>query len=339
MYKKILHNFLVAGVVNAMALSCVWAETTLAIGTWGSPTHGINTVVWPTWGEWIEEATEGRVKLEIIYELAPPNSMMDIVADGIADVSWLFHGYYTGRFDAAELVEIPYFVDTNSEEMSKAYWRVYDKHLKKANEHRGIVVLGLGVHGPGTLYTTKVVNSWQDIIDARIRIGGGVAAKVAKRLGVSGVSLPASAAYEAGAQGIIDGIMITIESLKTFRLAEVFPYIYTVPGGLYRGSFSIIVNQEQWDSISKADQEAILAVSGERLSGLFGAMMDEYDQYGIDFAEENGNTFIAADETALNEIRELTADLSSQWVEDNKNKGFDAQAALDMFQADIGVNQ
>ncbi len=67
-------------------------EKIIKVSTWGSPNHGINKVVWPTWGQWIEEATEGRVTLKVEYDLAPPHTQIDVVTDGIGDVTWIFHG-------------------------------------------------------------------------------------------------------------------------------------------------------------------------------------------------------------------------------------------------------
>lgn len=339
MFKQSLRSLLLASAIAAAStVSTAWAETVLSISTWGTPNNGINTIVWPTWGKWIEEATEGRVKLEVLYEVGAANSQMDIVADGIADGAWLFHGYYSGRFEATKLVEYPYFVDMTAEDMSKAYWRVHEKHLHKANEHRGVKVMGVSVFGPGTLYTTEAIDGWQDLIGKRIRIAGGVAAEVAKLLQISGVSLPAPSAYEAASQGVIDGIFVTLESLKSYRFAEVFPYIYSVPGGLYRGSSSIVLNPDKWESISEADREAIMAVSGEKLSAMFGAMFDEHDGYGIEYAKENNNTFTDMSPEAVTELRTLVADLPEQWVKNNQNRGFDAKAALAMFKAEIGAD-
>ena len=36
------------------------AQKTLIISSWAPRTHLTNSIVWPTWGKWVEEATEGR---------------------------------------------------------------------------------------------------------------------------------------------------------------------------------------------------------------------------------------------------------------------------------------
>lgn len=326
---------------TAMALFFVTAQvaanTELTVSTWGSPNHGINTTVWPEWGAAIEKVTEGRVSLNVVYDLGPPQSQMDIVGDGIGDVSWIFHGHYPGRFNATQLPELPYFKDISSEEMSKAYWDVYAKYLYKADEHRGVEVLGLGVHGPGQVFTKEKVTNWSALRDQRMRVGGGIMNVIAEDLGIAGVALPPTATFESASQGVITGALLTLESLKSFRLADVFPHTYEVPGGLYRGTFAIIVNPDRWAEISPEDQEAINAISGEQLSALFGRMMDQEDQAAVEYATGIGHTFSPVEGEQLEEIKALTANLSADWVNANQDKGYDARAALDYFQQLIGV--
>ena len=59
------------------------AETIMRVASWLPPTHVQNAVVWPTWGKWIEEATEGRVKLEIEYGLGHPKTLFELVQMGL----------------------------------------------------------------------------------------------------------------------------------------------------------------------------------------------------------------------------------------------------------------
>ncbi|BBI54279.1 hypothetical protein HORIV_67000 [Vreelandella olivaria] len=49
-------------------------------------------------------------------------------------------------------------------------------------------------------------------------------------LNLTGVALPPTGVYEAGSQGVIDGAMLVPEGLRSFRVAEVFPYTLTVDG-------------------------------------------------------------------------------------------------------------
>lgn len=330
--KTTFKNGLLA-LVLAISSGQVLANTTLTVSTWGSPKHGINTIVWPTWDKWIQKATNGRVKLKVVYDLAPPNSQMDTIADGVGDVSWLYHGYYPGRFTTATLPDFPTFQDISSEELSKIYWKVFDKYLKKANEYKGLVVAGVGVHGPGSAHLKSKVTNIKQLAEKRIRVGGGVISEIAKKAKIAGIAMSPTGIYEAASQGVISGAFIDLGALKSFRLAEVFSNTFTLPGGLYRGSFSIVINADKWNKISSKDQAAIMAISGEKLSALFGQMMDIAGKEGVAFAKQKGHTFTKADKASIEAVRKMTANMPKQWLKANANKGFDAQAAMSFYQS------
>ncbi|MCH4563121.1 TRAP transporter substrate-binding protein [Halomonas sp. EGI 63088] len=329
---------LMLGTLAAATLSSqVLAQTTINVSSWGGPNHGINTIVWPTWKSWIEEATEGRVTLQVTEDLGPPAAQMALVADGVADASWIFHGHMAGRFALTQLPEFPTFEDFSSEAASAAYWRTHQEHLAQANEHRGLEVMAVGVHGPGQIFTGEQVESLDDLIGKRLRVGGGVMTELANAMQVTGVALPPTGVYEAASQGVIDGAMLTLEGLRSFRVAEVLPNTLQVDGGFYRGSFAIIMNPMVWDQVSAEDREAIEAVSGESLSRLFGYMMDVSDERGVAFAEELGNTFTQASEADIAMLRDVNDELIDQWADKVSRGDLDAREALSFFREQLAV--
>ncbi|MGP9535737.1 MULTISPECIES: TRAP transporter substrate-binding protein [unclassified Halomonas] len=313
------------------------AATELQISTWAGPNHGVNTIVWPTWGKWVEEATEGRVTINIIHDMGPPNAQMELIADGVADVTWLFHGLMPGRFELTKLPELPTFENFSSENASIAYWRTHSEYFAEAGEHRGVEVIGVGVHGPGALYLSESIDSLADLNAKRVRIGGGIMGDISNALELTGVALPPASTYEAATQGVIDGAMLTLEGLKSFRLAEVLPYTVQMPGGFYRGSFSLVVNPDTWASISEEDRAAIEEVSGEQLSRLFGYMMDVVDDRGVKFAEQQGNTFIELPSEEVERFQQVAADLPAKWEAKANERGVDGEAARTFFLEQLEV--
>lgn len=311
-------------------------EKILKVSTWGSPNHGINDVIWPTWGKWIETATEGRVSLKVEYDLAPPHTQIDVVTDGIADVTWIFHGHKAGRFALTQLPEIPTFSESaNSEIMSQAYWRTFDKYLKQGKEHRGVEVLGLSVHGPGHLITKNPVNSLHEIEGKKIRIGGGIISAMAKEMKVTPVFMPTTKVYESISQGIVEGTYLPFESLYSFRLVEVTNHTLVIPGGLYRGSFAIIINSDTFADLSKKDQAAIKAVSGEKLSRLFGKMWDDVDNSAYQKALTAGHTFTPASDEVISQLRKAGNSLVEDWYKTAKKRKVDGPAAYKYFREQL----
>ena len=310
-----------------LGLSNAIAETVIQVSSWAPPTHAINAIVWPSWGKLIEEATEGRVTIKIEYNLGPPPAQMDLVRDGVADATWIFHGYNPGRFLMTKAVELP-GLGTNAEAASVAYWRVHEKYFADANEHEGVTLIGLTSHGAGIIHMKQPINSLADLKDKKIRIGGGVSADVGKALGVVGVQVPAPKVYETLAQGVADGIFMPMETKKSFRLKEVAPHSMIMPGGLYYGSFAFVMNSDKLDSMDAKDREAVLSVSGEVLSKIAGKAWDEADAIGLEDAKASGNTVITASDDIAQQYADLVAHIEKDWLQQAAAKGIDAQAAL-----------
>ena len=315
-------------------------DYTLTISSWGPPTHGWNQKMWPRFVQMVEDATNGKVTAELKLGLAPPPAQMDLVMDGAADFSVIFHGYQPGRFVTTKLAELPGY-DGTSEAASVAHWRVYHKTLHQANEHRGVKLIGLLVHGPAQLHSNQTVTALRQIADMKLRVPGGVGGDVAAALKATGIQIPASKAYEALASNTADGITIAVEARKGWRLTEVAKNMYWMPGGLYRGSFGLIMSEDAFADLP-ADLQTALEdkVFGEPLSRMAGAMWDEIDQIGIEATESTADNAIhratASDLAAFKKIAEqIRKDVIAEVAE---KTGVDARTAVAEIQREMTRN-
>ena len=169
--------------------------------------------MWPKFIEMVEKATDGRVTAEIKYKLAPPPAQFDLIQDGAADITWIFHGYNPGRFVATKMIELPGY-EGSAEAASVAYQRAHDKFLAGADEHKGVKLIGLHTHGPGQLHSAKKVTKLGEIDGMKLRLGGGVSGDVGTALGATGIRVPAPKVYETLASKAADGVMMPMEGKK-----------------------------------------------------------------------------------------------------------------------------
>ena len=322
--KKVLAIGLFMGVAGQAA-----AETTLRVASWLPPTHPQNAVVWPTWSKWVEEATEGRVKVAIEYGMGHPKTMFELVEDGVVDASFSYHGYVPGRFKLTQAVEQP-LLGTSAEAASVAHWRIHNKYFAKAQEHDGLEVIGLFTHGPGQIHMAKPVSSLADLKGKKIRLGGGVQGEIGHRMGVTAVGAPAPKVYEMMQQGVIDGVFIPMGEQKSLRLKEVAKNVVALPGGMYLGSFAMFMNPDFLADLDAKDREAIMSVSGEKLSAMAGKAWDAGDAAGLEAAKEAGvNITMVKDGDALSkEFVELTKGMDEAFLKSVADRGVDAKAAL-----------
>lgn len=282
------------------------AEYTLVISSWAPPSHGINAIMWPNLIKMIEEATDGQVTAEIKYGLAPPPSQPDLIQDGAADLTWMFHGYNPGRYTTTKMIELPGY-EGSAEAASNVYWRAYEQFFAGANEHDGLRLVGLMTHGPGQLHSSALVTSLSEIEGMKLRLGGGVSGAVGAALGATGIRVPAPKVYETLASNAADGVMMPMESRKGFKLTEVAQNVYEMPNGFYRGSFAIVMNNDRFNSLPEDIRQALEEkVFGLPLSTMAGAVWDQIDVMGREAtAGADGNSInlaSAADQAAYGEI-------------------------------------
>lgn len=328
---------LLASIAFAVPMSAqAEAEYTLVISSWAPPTHAINAGMWPRFTEMVEEATDGRVTTDLKLGLAPPPAQMDLVMDGAADLSIIFHGYQAGRFVTPKLIELPGYPG-NAEAASAAYWNAYDSYLSAADEHRGVKVVAVHTHGPAQLHTIDPISSLDDISGLKLRVPGGVGGDIGAALGATGISVPAPKVYETLASNAADGVVMPEESRGGFKLNEVAPHYYEMPGGFYRGSFAFIMNEDAFADLPEDLQQILEAeVFGAPLSRAIGQVWDDADAAGRAVTESSaGNTITVASEADQAAFAQIAATVTQEVIAEVAASGVDAQAAFDQIMSEL----
>ena len=308
----------------------------LSLSSWLPPSHPIVANMISPWAANIKKATNGRVNIKVLAKgLGHPKAHFDIARNGMADVAYTCNNYSPGRFLLSGAVELPFLGDS-AEALCVAYWRTYKKYFEKANEYKGVKLLGLFTHGPGQIHNSKKdIKSVADLKGMKFRVSGGIAAEVAKSLGIVGIQKPASKSYEILSRGVADGILFPKESIKSFNLLKVVPYTTLVPGGLYNVSFYLVINNKTFNSFSTADQKAVERESGEAFAKLAGRAWDKVDRIGLQAIKDAGNSVTVASPEFIAEIKHAIKDVEAGWVKKANAKGVDGAAALKFLRAQV----
>jgi len=131
-------------------------------------------------------------------------------------------------------------------------------------------------------------------------------------------------------QGVIDGVFLPMMDQKGLRLSEVAPYVTVLPTGLYQGSFSMFINPDFIASLDQRDAEAIMSISGEKLSAQAGHAWSMADKEGLSTARQAGvslNMLTKTDLMAV-EFEKITEGLDEAWIKQAQSNGVDAKKAL-----------
>jgi TRAP-type transport system periplasmic protein len=311
-------------------------QVVLTASSWLPPTHTLSQSQ-AKWCEEVSQATANRVRCNVLPKpvVAPPGTF-DAVRDGLADLSFSVHGYTPGRYTLTQMAELPFLGDS-SEATSVAYQRMYDRHLAKAGEHKGMKVIAVFTHGPGLVMNTKrPVTQIGDLAGLRWRVGGGVVNEIGKLLGANMTLRPATESYELISSGVMDGTWFPAESFESFRLDRHIRHVTAFPGGLYNTSFAFVMNEGTWNRISKQDQQAIEKLSGEHAARLFGRGWDTVDRRAKALMQAQGVQWVNADQPFVDEVRKRIGPLEQKWSADAKAKGLaNPDQVLKEFRAEI----
>lgn len=318
---------------SAMAAS---AQVTLTLSSWVPPSH-LLTRAQSDWCEEVSKATSSRVKCNNLPKaVAPPPATFDAVRDGLADLSFGVHGYTPGRYTLSKIAEMP-FLGESAIATSVAYQRIYEKHLAKLDEHRGLKVITVFTHGPGVIFNNlKPVNKLADLDGIKFRVGGGVVNDVGKAIGANMTLKPAPQSYELLSSGVVDGVWFPDESIVSFKLDKLIKHRTAVPGGLYNTSFALVMNPATWAKIPKADQAIIEKMSGEWAARFIGKYWDDMDTKSRAAQQVAGVQSVGADAKFVADFKAKTDPIEAEWVKEAQAKGLkDPAAVLKEFRAEI----
>jgi TRAP-type transport system periplasmic protein len=194
----------------------------------------------------LEARTGGRVKFRFFPAgtLLTAPKMYDGVVEGIADIGFSNIGYTFGRFKVTEVLDLPLGFPNAwvANHVANDFFRKF-----KPKEWDKIHMLAMHASPVNViLSSTKPVTKMEDMKGMTMR-GLGYIAEVVSALGGTPRSTPMPEAYEAVGKRVIDGLMIPMETLVAFRLAEVAKYITECwpIGQVY--TFYLIMNKEVWD--------------------------------------------------------------------------------------------
>lgn len=333
--KRLVSTMALAAAIAAAATTAARAETKILFSPFTPPGHIIFTGIVEPWAKDVERVTEGRVKIAYpANSLAPPPQQWEMVTNGIADAAFIFNGFAQKRLPLMQVAHLP-FTTTTAETTSVALWRTYEKFFRKADEYKGVHLLGVFTHPGCPLFSlgAPIVKASQ-IQGLKVWASPGPPSESMGKLGAAVVSGPAVRMYEIVSKGTVDAYLgIPYSDAKNFKLVPYTKAATEVPGKLGGASFSMFVNPKVWAGISKADQDAIDKVSGEAIARL-AKSWDDDDKVGLDQLKAAGARIVAAPADFVADLHQKLQFLEDNWLKDAAKAGVDGKAALAFFRAE-----
>lgn len=330
------------GVMALTAAASAQETITLKLHHFLGPTSPAQTQMLEPWAERIEEASEGRVEIEIYPSMSlggSPPALIRQVRDGVVDIIWTVNGYTAGLFPRSEVFELP-FVHTNDPVATNLAMRdIFDEYL--AEEYQGIKVLFTHVHAGQAIHTVDTpVHSPEDLEGMQLRIPTRTGAWVVEALGASPVSMPVPDLPQALSRQVVEGALIPWEIIPALKLQDLTDYQIEGADKTRFGTttFQVSMNQARWDSLPEDIQQIFEEESGEDWLREVGEIWRESDEGGIKLAVEAGNEHITLTEEETEAFRVVLEPVVDRWIEEVTAAGIDGQALVDAAREAIAAH-
>ncbi|MBP0483507.1 TRAP transporter substrate-binding protein [Sagittula salina] len=317
-------------------------EHTLKLHHFLSPKAPAHTQMLEPWAKRVEEATDGRVKIEIFPAMTlggKPPQLPRQARDGVVDLVWIVNAYAAGAFPRTEVFELPGVHQGDNAAVNKAMLAMYDEFL--AEDFQGVVPMFQHVHqGQAMHMAADEVRSPADLEGKKIRIPSRTGAWVLEALGASPVQTAVGEIPVALSKKVIDGALIPWEIIPALKIQEVTDYQIEGPGGKRLGttSFSVLMNEDRWNSMPEDIQAAFREVSDADWHAEVGEIWKAADDFGIKIATDSGNTHIQLTDEEWAAFEERTAPVVNRWIEEMDGQGIDGQALYDRAVELVGQN-
>jgi len=279
-----------------------------------------------------EKLTNNKIKIENYpaEQLGKLKDFLNLVSQGIADIAYVAPAFYAGQFPLNTVLILPFW--TTAVEGTEIYNRLLDTSPEVKQEFlrygtRPLLVGASNQYDIGTV--KKPVRSPEDLKGLKLKTSGGTYDKIANQYGIIGVTIPSPEIYEATQRGIVEGNILSLPSVKGYRLNELEKY-HTFGARMGGFPWPYLVNEKKWQKLPGDIQKALLAAAKDYNTYL----SEHWDKESMRLAEEfakEGMIFYrltskdrAKWDAPLKGIEEI-------WIQDMEKKGLPGKKVLADF--------
>ena len=208
----------------------------------------------------------------------------------------------------------------NAVDATRGLWRILDKHLK--NEYSRVKVLGLWTTDTPVLMTNKVIKTPADLAGVKLRTPSRDQAEIIKQLGAIPVAMPMPATYTAIEKGVVDGSLVGISVVRSFKLAEVVKnYVIGLPMGF--SPQMVVMNRKAYNGLNAAQRKAIDESTGLEWSLRAAKLYEGARQAGLKLVRERKDTTLTELTPAQRKVwDDKFKEISNSWVGRFEKAGF-----------------
>ena len=270
-------------------------------------------------------------------ELVAVGGELDALDSGVISVAApMLAPYHEGRFPLSDVTQLPTY-GTDSGMITRAFQRLLASVAEVTEgksfyyyeiADKGLVAWGLGATGAYAISTTgDELTRPADFRGMPVRAGSALHTIMLERLGVTPVTMPAAAAYEALSRGTIDGIILSIGDWVSYSLEELLTYTITDVAIGHWQSY-LAMTERTWDGLTGEQRDTWDRVA-RAVATRNAEFIDAQDREVRARAHTSGATFMAVQQLPAamrDHIARAATETWIQWIEQTEGNGHPARA-------------
>nr|WP_304216152.1 TRAP transporter substrate-binding protein DctP [Fredinandcohnia onubensis] len=296
-------------------------------------THPYFEKVVNPWAEFVEQETEGRVKINVYSSaaLGSTNTAYEDIEGGVYDIGFVSPGFQ-GDTDLFPLtiLELPFAV-SNPEEYQKIAKKYNDEYMSESFENS--IILGFGSTDANQLYSKEPVETIKDVKSQKIVTMGAEKTKVVEEWGGTPVSLGVEQIYESLERNMIDQALYNGTGAIGIKMFEVAPNLTKVDMGV--ASIIHIMNKDSFNKMPEDLQKKFTEVLGPKLEELTVELYQSQAENAItefeNIVKDKGGKVTIPSEAELLKFKKASKGVWDEWIKDANKKGYPGEEMMESF--------
>lgn len=251
--------------------------------------------------------------------IVKPKGVLEGVQLGLGDIGIVTTIFHSSKLPSQALSAVTPFVAADARAVAKAVDEIAKEFptMQAEFEAQNQVYLATGVVlDTYQVFSKEMVSGVSDLEGQKVA-GAGMNLRYLEGIdGAAGVRGGLTDFYNMVQTGLVDHAMLWPEAAKTFKIAEVAPYMLKADLGAVN-SKTVTVNKDYWDKLPEEVQNVLTEVAVEYRDHVAGVAMDR--------AAESREAYVAAGGT----VTEMSAEERAAWAEAMPNIAAEWAATLD----------
>ena len=264
--------------------------------------------------------------------IVKPKGVLEGIKLGLGDIGIVTTIFHSSKLPSQAIAAVTPFVSGDARAVSKAVDEIAKEFPAMQNEFKKQkqVYLATGVVlDTYQMFSTKEIKSLKELEGSKVA-GAGMNLRYLEGIkDAAGVRGGLTNFYNMLQTGLVDQAMLWPEAAKTFKIAEVAPYMIDVNLGSVN-SKTVTVNERYWKKLPDEVKTALQEVAVEYRDHLATIAMERAEE-SIKAYEAAGGKVIKVSDEERAALAAALPNIAAEWAEDLNKRGEDGTKMLNTY--------